>query len=169
MAIKKVEGEMLDQENKMMEKFRKERENLAEEKGNITFTMIKPEAVLANNIGGILKMIEEGGFRIAAMKKVLLSKDRAAAFYAVHRGRPFYEELVDYMSGGPIIAAILEKDNAVADFRTLIGATNPLDAAEGTIRKKYATSLSENAVHGSDSDENAKIEADFHFSTEEKY
>ncbi|MEC9209463.1 MAG: nucleoside-diphosphate kinase [Bacteroidota bacterium] len=152
-----------------MEKFRKERENLAEEKGNITFTMIKPEAVLANNIGGILKMIEEGGFRIVAMKKVLLSKDRAAAFYAVHRGRPFYEELVDYMSGGPIIAAILEKDNAVADFRTLIGATNPLDAAEGTIRKKYATSLSENAVHGSDSDENAKIEADFHFSTEEKY
>jgi len=137
--------------------------------GNITFTMIKPEAVAANNIGGILKMIEEGGFRISAMKKVLLSKDRAAAFYAVHRERAFYEELVDYMSGGPIIAAILEKDNAVADFRILIGATNPLDAAEGTIRKKYATSLSENAVHGSDSDENAKIEADFHFSTEEKY
>ena len=137
--------------------------------GNITFTMIKPEAVAANNSGGILKMIEEGGFRIVAMKKVLLSKERAGAFYAVHKARPFYGELVDYMSGGPIIAAILEKYNAVADFRTLIGATNPLEAAEGTIRKKYATSLAENAVHGSDSDENAKIEADFHFSTEERY
>ena len=137
--------------------------------GNITFTMIKPEAVAANNIGGILKMIEEGGFRIVAMKKVLLSKDRAAEFYAVHKEKPFFGELVDYMSGGPIIAAILEKDNAVDDFRALIGATNPLDAAEGTIRKKYATSLSENAVHGSDSDENAKIEADFHFSFDERY
>ena len=137
--------------------------------GCITFTMIKPEAVAANNIGGILKMIEQGGFRIVAMKKVLLSKERAGAFYAVHKARPFYGELVDYMSGGPIIAAILEKNNAVADFRALIGATNPLEAAEGTIRKKYATSLAENAVHGSDSDENAKIEADFHFSTEERY
>lgn len=137
--------------------------------GKITFTMIKPEAVAANNIGGILKMIEEGGFRIVAMKKVLLSKDKAAAFYAVHKEKPFYGELVDYMSGGPIIAAILEKDNAVDDFRTLIGATNPLDAAEGTIRKKYATSLSENAVHGSDSDANAKIEADFHFSFDERH
>ena len=137
--------------------------------GNITFTMIKPEAVAANNSGGILKMIEQGGFRIVAMKKVLLSKERAGAFYAVHKARPFYGELVDYMSGGPIIAAILEKNNAVVDFRTLIGATNPLEAAEGTIRKKYATSLAENAVHGSDSDENAKIEADFHFSTEERY
>ena len=137
--------------------------------GNITFTMIKPEAVAANNSGGILKMIEEGGFRIVAMKKVLLSKERAGAFYDVHKARPFYGELVDYMSGWPIIAAILEKHNAVADFRTLIGATNPLEAAEGTIRKKYATSLAENAVHGSDSDENAKIEADFHFSTEERY
>jgi nucleoside-diphosphate kinase len=137
--------------------------------GNITFTMIKPEAVAANNSGGILKMIEQGGFRIVAMKKVLLSKERAGAFYAVHKARPFYGELVDYMSGGPIIAAILEKNNAVADFRTLIGATNPLEAAEGTIRKKYATSLAENAVHGSDSNENAKIEADFHFSTEERY
>ena len=137
--------------------------------GNITFTMIKPEAVAANNIGGILQMIEEGGFRILAMKKVLLSKDRAAAFYAVHKERPFYSELIDYMSSGPIIAAILEKDNAVADFRTLIGATNPLEAAEGTIRKIYATSLAENAVHGSDSDENAKIESDFHFSEEERH
>ena len=137
--------------------------------GNITFTMIKPEAVAANNIGGILRMIEKGGFRIVAIKKVLLSKDRSSAFYSVHKERPFYAELVDYMSGGPIIAAILEKDNAVNDFRTLIGATNPLDADEGTIRKKYATSLAENAVHGSDSDENAKIEADFHFSFEERY
>ena len=136
---------------------------------NITFTMIKPEAVAANNIGGILKMIEKGGFRIVAMKKVLLSKERAGAFYAVHKERPFYGELVDYMSGGPIIAAILEKDNAVADFRTLIGATNPYEATEGTIRKKYATSLAENAVHGSDSDENAKIEADFHFSIKERH
>ena len=137
--------------------------------GNITFTMIKPEAVASNNIGGILNMIEEGGFRILAMKKVQLSAERAGEFYAVHKDRPFYGELVDYMSGGPIVAAILEKDNAVADFRTLIGATNPTDAAEGTVRKKYATSLAENAVHGSDSDENANIEANFHFSFEERF
>ena len=137
--------------------------------GNITFTMIKPEAVSANNIGGILNMIEEGGFRIVAMKKVQLSKERAGEFYAVHKERPFYGELVEYMSGGPIIAAILEKDNAVSDFRALIGATNPAEAAEGTIRKKYASSLAENAVHGSDSDENAKIEADFHFSDTERF
>ena len=135
---------------------------------NITFTMIKPEAVKANHIGGILKMIEDGGFKIIAIKKVLLSKERASKFYEIHKERPFYNELVDYMSSGPIIAAILKKDNAVADFRTLIGATNPLEAAEGTIRKKYATSLAENAVHGSDSDENAKIEADFHFTIEER-
>lgn len=137
--------------------------------GNITFTMIKPEAVAANNIGGILNMIEEGGFRIVAMKKVHLTKKRASEFYAVHKERPFYGELVGYMCGSPIIAAILEKDNAVADFRTLIGATNPGEAAEGTIRKKYATSLAENAVHGSDSDDNAKIEAEFHFSAEERF
>ena len=136
---------------------------------NITFTMIKPEAVAANNIGGILKMIEEGGFRVVAMKKVLLSKERAGKFYEVHKEKAFYKELVDYMSGGPIIAAILEKDNAVADFRVLIGATNPLEAAEGTIRKKYATSLAENAVHGSDSDENAAIEAAFHFAGRENF
>ena len=134
---------------------------------NITFTMIKPEAVAANNVGNILKMIEEGGFRIVAMKKVQLSKEKAGDFYAIHKERPFYEDLVDYMSGGPIIAAILEKNNAVADFRILIGATNPLEAAEGTIRKKYAISLAQNAVHGSDSDENAKIESDFHFTNEE--
>ena len=165
MGIKKVEGEMLDHENKMMEKFRKERFN----KGNITFTMIKPEAVAANNIGGILKMIEDAGFRISAMKKVVLSKERAASFYEVHKERPFYAELVDYMSGGPIIAAILEKNNAVADFRRLIGSTNPAEAAEGTIRKIYATSMGENAVHGSDSDENAIIESNFHFPSEERF
>ena len=137
--------------------------------GNITFTMIKPEAVEANNIGGIIRMIEDDGFRIVALKKVQLSKQSAGEFYAVHKERPFYQELVDYMSGGPIIAAVLEKDNAVADFRELIGATNPADAAEGTIRKIYATSLAENAIHGSDSDDNAKIEANFHFSSEERF
>ena len=137
--------------------------------GNITFTMIKPEAVAANNIGGIISMIEDGGFRVVSLKKVQLSKQRAGEFYAVHKERPFYQELVDYMSGGPIIAAVLEKDNAVADFRELIGSTNPADAAEGTIRKRYATSLAENAVHGSDSDDNAKIEANFHFSSEERF
>ena len=135
--------------------------------GNITFTMIKPEAVEANHIGGILSMIEAAGFKVIAMKKVQLSAKRAGEFYGVHKERPFYGELINYMSGGPIIAAILKKDNAVADFRTLIGATNPVEAADGTIRKKYATSLSENAVHGSDSDENAQIEADFHFSAAE--
>ena len=143
--------------------------NLNKKMGNITFTMIKPEAVAANNIGGIISMIEDGGFRVVSLKKVQLSKQRAGEFYAVHKERPFYQELVDYMSGGPIIAAVLEKDNAVADFRELIGATNPADAAEGTIRKRYATSLAENAVHGSDSDDNAKIEANFHFSSEERF
>ena len=137
--------------------------------GNFTFTMIKPEAVAENNVGGILNMIEEGGFRIISLKKVLLSKERASLFYAVHSHRPFYNELVGYMSGAPIVAAILEKENAVTDFRTLIGATNPSEAAEGTIRKRYATSLAENAVHGSDSDENAVIEADFHFTLEERF
>ena len=137
--------------------------------GNITFTMIKPEAVAAGNTGAILKKIESAGFRIVAMKKVHLSKERAGEFYAVHNERPFYDELVDYMSELPIIAIILEKDNAVADFRTLIGATNPAEAAEGTIRAEFAESLAKNAVHGSDSDENANIEADFHFSAEERF
>ena len=137
--------------------------------GNITFTMIKPEAVAAGNTGAILNKIEAAGFRIVAMKKVHLSKERAGEFYAVHSERPFYGELVDYMSEFPIIAAILEKNNAVADFRTLIGATNPVDAAEGTIRAEFAESLAKNAVHGSDSDENANIEADFHFSAEERF
>ncbi|MBL6874612.1 MAG: nucleoside-diphosphate kinase [Flavobacteriales bacterium] len=136
---------------------------------NLTFTMVKPEAVEAGNTGAILNKIENAGFRVVAMKKVLLSKERAGEFYAVHSERPFYGELVDYMSSGPIIAAILEKDNAVLDFRTLIGATDPSDAAEGTIRAAFAESKAKNAVHGSDSDENALIEADFHFSKEERY
>ncbi len=129
--------------------------------------MIKPEAVAAGNSAKILDMIIEAGFTIKAMKLRHLSKEQAGEFYEVHIERPFYEELVDYMSGGPIVAAILEKENAVADFRTLIGATDPADADEGTIRKKYATSKAENAVHGSDSDENAEIESNFHFSAEE--
>jgi len=136
---------------------------------NLTFTMVKPEAVEAGNTGAILNKIENAGFRVVAMKKVLLSKERAGEFYAVHSERPFYGELVDYMSSGPIIAAILEKDNAVLDFRTLIGATDPSDAAEGTIRAAFAESKAKNAVHGSDSDENALIEADFHFSKEERF
>lgn len=136
---------------------------------NRTFTMIKPDAVQENHIGGILHMIEEGGFRIVALKKVRLTPERAGKFYEVHKERPFYNGLVEYMSSGPIVAAILEKDNAVADFRTLIGATNPEQAAEGTIRKKYAKSIEANAVHGSDSDENAQIEGDFYFSADEQF
>ena len=137
--------------------------------GNITFTMIKPEAVESGNTGAILNRMEEAGFRISALKKVHLTAERAGLFYEVHKERPFYGELVEYMSGGPIIAAILEKDNAVADFRTLIGSTNPEEADEGTIRKEFATSLAMNAVHGSDSDENANIEANFHFSDDERF
>jgi nucleoside-diphosphate kinase len=131
--------------------------------GNRTFTMIKPDAVKAGHIGAILHKINEGGFRIVAMKLTQLSKEKAGEFYAVHKERPFYSDLVDFMSSGPIVAAILEKDNAVADFRELIGATNPADAKPGTIRALYATSIGENAVHGSDSDENAIIEGHFHF------
>ncbi len=136
---------------------------------NLTFTMVKPEAVEAGNTGAIINKIENAGFRIVAMKKVLLSKERAGEFYAVHKERPFYGELVDYMSSGPIIAALLEKDNAVLDFRTLIGATDPSEAAEGTIRAEFAESKAKNAVHGSDSDENANIEADFHFTKDERF
>ena len=136
---------------------------------NLTFTMVKPEAVEAGNTGAILNKIEKAGFRIVAMKKVLLSKERAGEFYAVHKERPFYGELVDYMSSGPIIAALLEKDNAVLDFRTLIGATDPSEADEGTIRAEFAESKAKNAVHGSDSDENANIEADFHFTKDERF
>ena len=136
---------------------------------NRTFTMIKPDAVEAGNIGGILKMIEEGGFKIVAMKYVQLSAKIAGKFYEVHNARPFYGELCEYMSSGPIVAAILEKENAVADFRNLIGATNPAEAAEGTIRKIYAKSIAANAVHGSDSDENAQIEGSFFFSQFERF
>lgn len=137
--------------------------------GNITFTMIKPDAVEANNIGPILAKINQAGFRILAMKYLKLSKDAAGKFYEVHKERPFYGELVDYMSSGPIVAAVLTKDNAVADFRTLIGATDPSKAEEGTIRKLFAKSIAANAVHGSDSDENAQIEANFFFSQMERF
>ena len=134
---------------------------------NRTFTMIKPDAVESGNIGNILQMITDAGFDIKAMKFTQLTEEQAKKFYEVHKERPFYQELVDYMISGPIVAAILEKDNAVADFRSLIGATDPTEAEEGTIRKKYAESKAKNAVHGSDSDENAKIEGDFHFSSNE--
>ncbi|MBL7888639.1 MAG: nucleoside-diphosphate kinase [Bacteroidetes bacterium] len=136
---------------------------------NRTFTMIKPDAVENNYIGGILKMINDAGFRIVAMKYTKLSAEAAGKFYEVHKERPFYGELVTYMSSGPIVAAILEKNNAVADFRTLIGATDPTKADEGTIRKIYAKSIAANAVHGSDSDENAQIEGDFFFSKLERF
>ena len=131
--------------------------------------MIKPEAVQVGNTGAILKMIEENGFRIIALKKVQLNIERAGIFYEVHKERPFYGELVEYMSSGPIVAAILEKENAVTDFRALIGATDPTEADEGTVRKLFAESKSKNAVHGSDSDENAQIESDFHFSSSELF
>ncbi|MBA6314967.1 nucleoside-diphosphate kinase [Cellulophaga baltica] len=134
---------------------------------NRTFTMLKPDAVENGHIGAILDKINAAGFKIVAMKYTQLSKRDAQAFYAVHSERPFYGELVDFMSRGPIVAAILEKDNAVEDFRALIGATNPAEAADGTIRKMFATSLGENAVHGSDSDENAALEGAFHFSGRE--
>lgn len=134
---------------------------------NRTFTMIKPDAVENGHTGAILEKITAAGFRIVALKKTQLSKADAEAFYSVHNERPFFGELVEFMTRGPIIAAILEKENAVNDFRTLIGATNPADAAEGTIRKLYATSMGENAIHGSDSDENAAIEGAFHFSKRE--
>ena len=131
---------------------------------NRTFTMIKPDAMKKGHAGVILDRIIKEGYKIIALKLTKLSAEKAGEFYAIHKERPFYGELVEFMSSGPIIAAILEKENAVAGFRTLIGATNPAQAAEGTIRKLYAASVGENAVHGSDSDENAKIEGDFFFS-----
>jgi len=131
--------------------------------------MIKPDAVRNGHIGNILQMICKAGFRIVAMKYLHISKQQAEKFYEVHKERPFYGELTSFMSSGPIVAAIIEKDNAVADFRKLIGATNPAEAEEGTIRKLYATSLGENAVHGSDSDENAAIEGNFFFSSLERF
>ncbi|MCB9223483.1 MAG: nucleoside-diphosphate kinase [Crocinitomicaceae bacterium] len=135
--------------------------------GNRTFTMIKPEAVAAGHAGKIIDMIIQAGFEIKALKLTKLTAEQAGKFYEVHKERPFYQELVDYMSSGPIYAAILEKDNAVADFRKLVGATDPAEAEEGTIRKRFAKSKGENAVHGSDSDENAEIESNFHFAQEE--
>ena len=134
---------------------------------NRTFTMLKPDAVEAKNTGKIIDMIIDAGFEIKAMKLTHLNESEAKEFYAVHKERPFYGELVEYMTSGPIVAAILEKDNAVADFRKLIGATDPTEAEEGTIRKKYAESKAKNAVHGSDSNENAEIESNFHFSGRE--
>lgn len=136
---------------------------------NRTFTMIKPDAVENGHTGAILDKINAAGFRIVALKKTQMTQRDAEAFYGIHKERPFFGELVAFMTRGPIIAAVLEKENAVEDFRTLIGATNPADAAEGTIRKLYATSLGENAVHGSDSDKNAEIESNFHFSGREMF
>ena len=136
---------------------------------NRTFTMLKPDSVEKGNIGAIMNKINSAGFKILAMKLTQMSVSDAESFYSVHKDRPFFNDLVGYMTRGPIVAAILEKDNAVEDFRLLIGATNPVDAAAGTIRNEFADSISENAVHGSDSDENAKIESDFHFSGREVY
>jgi nucleoside-diphosphate kinase len=134
---------------------------------NRTFTMLKPDAIENGHMGKIIDMIIGAGFSIKAMKYTQLSEAQAKEFYAVHAERPFYGELVEYMTSGPIVAAILEKDNAVADFRALIGATDPAEAADGTIRKAYAESKGRNAVHGSDSDENAEIEGKFHFAANE--
>lgn len=137
--------------------------------GNITFTMIKPDAVEANNIGPILAMINKAGFKILAMKYMRLTKEQAGKFYEVHKERPFFGELTEYMCSGPIVAAILMKDNAVADYRQLIGATDPTKADDGTIRKLFAKSIAANAVHGSDSNENANIESNFFFSQLERF
>ena len=137
--------------------------------GNRTFTMIKPDAVRGGHIGAILKQMNEAGFKIVAMKYTKLSLEKAGEFYDIHRERPFFGELTEFMSSGPIVAAVLEKENAVEDFRTLIGATNPAEAAPGTIRALYATNIGENAVHGADSDENAAREASFHFAQTEMF
>lgn len=137
--------------------------------GNRTYTMIKPGAVGNGHIGPILDKITSAGFRIAALRMTHMTKREASKFYEVHKDRPFYDELVEFMSSGPIVAAVLYKDNAVEDFRTLIGSTDPSKAAEGTIRKLYAESLGHNAIHGSDSDENAEIEISFHFAEKNIY
>jgi len=136
---------------------------------NRTFTMVKPDAMIKGHAGAILDKISKAGFRIVALKQTKLTAATAGEFYAIHKARPFYGELVEFMSSGVIIAAILEKENAVADFRKLIGATDPSKADEGTIRKLFAASLGENAIHGSDSDDNAKIEGDFFFSGLERF
>ena len=137
--------------------------------GNRTFSMIKPDAVKNNSIGAILAQINASGFKIIAMKYTKLTNEKAGEFYAIHKERPFYGELVSFMSSGPIVALVLEKDNAVEDFRTLIGSTDPSKADVGTVRKLYGTNVGENAVHGSDSDDNAKIEANFFFSSLERF
>ena len=134
---------------------------------NITFTMLKPDSIRNGNTGAILDKIVKSGFKIKAMKFTKMTDEKASKFYAIHSERPFFKDLVGYMTSGPIVAAILEKDNAVNDFRELIGSTNPEEAKEGTIRNMFAKSISENAIHGSDCDENAKIECEFHFSPEE--
>lgn len=136
---------------------------------NRTFTMIKPDAEGAGNAGAIIKIIQEAGFKIVAMKKTLLTKELAGSFYAVHKERPFYKDLCNYMSSGPIVPMILEKDNAIEDFRKLIGATDPQKAAPGTIRALFAKSIDANAIHGSDSDANAEIEGNFFFSQFERF
>ena len=135
--------------------------------GNITFTMIKPQAMRNGAGGAILNMIQDGGFEIIALKMKRLSKNAAEEFYGIHKGKPFYDKLIEFMTSGPIIAAILKKNNAVEDYRKLLGSTNPETAEEGTIRKAFATDMTMNAAHGSDSDENALIEAKFHFTEEE--
>lgn len=134
-----------------------------------TFTMIKPEAVAKGLTGAIIKKIQDAGFTIKALKMHQLSKQQAEGFYEVHKGKPFYDSLTTYMSSGPIVAIILEKTNAVVDFRTLVGSTDPNEAAEGTLRKEFAESKTKNAVHGSDSDENALIESNFHFAFIEQF
>ena len=134
---------------------------------NITFTMLKPDSIRNGNTGAILDKIVKSGFKIKAMKFTKMTNEKASKFYAIHSERPFFKDLVTYMTSGPIVAAILEKDNAVNDFRELIGSTNPEEAKQGTIRNMFAKSISENAIHGSDSDENAKIECEFHFSPDE--
>ena len=134
---------------------------------NITFTMLKPDSIRNGNVGAILDKIVKSGFKIKAMKFTKMTDEKASSFYSIHSERPFFRDLVGYMTSGPIIAAILEKENAVNDFRELIGSTNPEEAKEGTIRNMFAKSISENAIHGSDSDENAKIECEFHFSPDE--
>lgn len=137
--------------------------------GKFTFTIIKPDAVKSGYIGDILSAMNKGGFEISGMKMLQLTQGEAESFYGVHRERPFFKDLVSFMTSGPIVVAVLKKENAVEDFRKLIGATNPENAAEGTIRKKFAKSTQENAVHGSDSDENAAIEASFFFATSERF
>ena len=134
---------------------------------NITFTMLKPDSIRNGNVGAILDKIVKSGFKIKAMKFTKMTDENARRFYTIHSERPFFKDLVGYMTSGPIIAAILEKENAVNDFRALIGSTNPEEAKDGTIRNMFAKSISENAIHGSDSDLNAKIECEFHFSQDE--